>query len=375
MDAIQTYLNNVFAALPQTERALALKKEMLAGMEEKYYALKQEGKSEHEAVGGVIVNFGSIDEIAAELGDAEQPVTGRDPAERIPTKRDPAGRTPTDRDPVESPAERDPAGRIMATRNLAERDPAGREVERENMLCVSGDEAHTYLDQTKKSGLWVGVGVWLVLAGVSTMIMIDGSVRVGEAFENAGIFALMLALAPAVAIFIANGISMNKYEPYSKKKIELDVRTRLEIEQQSAGFARRFAIQLSAGVAVILFAVGAFIFAVDLVAPENENVPIALLLLCIGFGVFLMIPVGMVKSAFDVLLGKGDYADKAKNSKAGQVIGAIAAVYWPVVTGIFLLWSFLGDAWEISWIIWPVAGVVFGGVAGGIGAWYSFKAK
>ncbi|MCL2352406.1 MAG: permease prefix domain 1-containing protein, partial [Firmicutes bacterium] len=68
MDAIETYLDNVFAAFPQNKRVLALKKEMLANMEEKYHALKQQGKSENEAVGTVISDFGSIDEIAAELG-------------------------------------------------------------------------------------------------------------------------------------------------------------------------------------------------------------------------------------------------------------------------------------------------------------------
>ena len=27
---------------------------------------------------------------------------------------------------------------------------------------------------------------------------------------------------------------------------------------------------------------------------------------------------------------------------------------------IYLLWSFIFDAWDISWIIWPVAAVAFG---------------
>ena len=49
MDAIKMYLDNVFAAFPQTEQVQALKREMLSSMEEKYLALKQEGRSEHEA--------------------------------------------------------------------------------------------------------------------------------------------------------------------------------------------------------------------------------------------------------------------------------------------------------------------------------------
>ncbi|MCL2557710.1 MAG: permease prefix domain 1-containing protein [Treponema sp.] len=93
MDAIETYIDNVFAAFAKTERALALKREMLASMEEKYDDLRREGKSEHEAVGAVIANFGSIEEIASELGalgaggeaepDAGVDLTGKGKAEKI----------------------------------------------------------------------------------------------------------------------------------------------------------------------------------------------------------------------------------------------------------------------------------------------------
>ena len=41
----------------------------------------------------------------------------------------------------------------------------------------------------------------------------------------------------------------------------------------------------------------------------------------------------------------------------------IAGIYWCVVTAIFLAWSFFGNAWGVSWVIWPVAGVLFGAIA------------
>jgi len=87
MDTIKTYLDNIFAAFPQTARVLAIKREMLAGMEEKYLELKREGKSENEAVGSVISNFGSIDEIVTELGI--EPTTD-DTTEGLPVSREQA---------------------------------------------------------------------------------------------------------------------------------------------------------------------------------------------------------------------------------------------------------------------------------------------
>ena len=132
MDAIETYINNVFAAFPQTERVKTLKREMLADLEEKYHALKREGKSEHEAVGSVIANFGSIDEIAAEFGVEEKA----------------------------APAE--------------------------DCISLSQDEANSFLAQTRKSSIWIGFGVWLIMAGVSAMISISIS---GIIIQNESIFS------------------------------------------------------------------------------------------------------------------------------------------------------------------------------------------
>jgi len=72
MDTIKTYLDNVFAAFPQTDKVQTIKRDIFAGMEEKYLTLRQQGSSENEAVGIVIANFGSIDEIAQELGETEK---------------------------------------------------------------------------------------------------------------------------------------------------------------------------------------------------------------------------------------------------------------------------------------------------------------
>ena len=37
----------------------------------------------------------------------------------------------------------------------------------------------------------------------------------------------------------------------------------------------------------------------------------------------------------------------------------VAGIYWPATLIIYLLWSFIFDAWDISWILWPVAAVAF----------------
>ena len=41
-----------------------------------------------------------------------------------------------------------------------------------------------------------------------------------------------------------------------------------------------------------------------------------------------------------------------------QVAQDILSLFWPTVTCIYLIWSFLTFRWYISWIIWPIAAVI-----------------
>ena len=34
------------------------------------------------------------------------------------------------------------------------------------------------------------------------------------------------------------------------------------------------------------------------------------------------------------------------------------------VTAVYLAWSFLSGDWHITWVVWPVAGVFWGVIAG-----------
>ena len=323
MDAIKTYLDNVFTAFPQTERVRALKREMLTSMEEKYHALKQEGKSEHEAVGGVIVNFGSIDEISAELGI----IPGKD--------------------------------------------------EQEDILHLSGEDARAYLNQTKKSSRFIGLGVWIILLGVSALLLLDLEVTGAWNWEVTpgvtSIFVLFLAIAAAVPIFIVNGIKLSRFGDLDEHRVQLDTPTRTEIDQERIKFTPVFATLLSVGVALILLAVGVFVFLSEAVGVVYKSLPAVLLLNVIGFSVFMFITAGMVYSAYDVLVGKSTYVGKKSLKTSEKLISTIASVYWPLMVAVYLAWSFIGEAWGRSWIIWPIAGVAFGAIAGGISTWHETK--
>ena len=59
-----------------------------------------------------------------------------------------------------------------------------------------------------------------------------------------------------------------------------------------------------------------------------------------------------------MLLEEGDYIRRRKRWRK-QAGGVISGGYWLMVTALYLSWSFLSDGWERTWIVWPVAGVLF----------------
>ena len=57
-----------------------------------------------------------------------------------------------------------------------------------------------------------------------------------------------------------------------------------------------------------------------------------------------------------------DYTISEKKLKKKS--DAFSGAYWCIATAIYLGWSFWTMRWDFTWIIWPVAGVLFAAVSG-----------
>ena len=80
METIRNYLETMFARLPITFEVQKAKNELGQMMEDKYTELIKDGKTENEAVGIVISEFGNLDELAEELGISSFVIQGNQKA-------------------------------------------------------------------------------------------------------------------------------------------------------------------------------------------------------------------------------------------------------------------------------------------------------
>lgn len=78
MSKVTDYIDNLFFLMPRTEAAAEMRLKLIESSEDKYEALRGWGKNEEEALGIVVSEFGSMEEICAELGVAPIGMNGND---------------------------------------------------------------------------------------------------------------------------------------------------------------------------------------------------------------------------------------------------------------------------------------------------------
>lgn len=86
-------------------------------------------------------------------------------------------------------------------------------------------------------------------------------------------------------------------------------------------------------------------------------VSLCLTILLGGLAAVLFILRGVPQESYHKLLEEGDYTRARKFSPVP--VGAINTAFWLLTAAVFIGYSFTTNDWEHSWIIWPVAGVLF----------------
>ncbi len=313
MDAIKSYLENMFLHLPKSPEVIRAKDELSQMMEDKYNQLRSEGRTDNEAVGQVIAEFGNLDELAENLGISNE---------------------------------------VSALSTETEQ------------IHMTDEDVERYFKVTRESGRQVASGVALILFGVIMLILMQSIADIGIFAENIaqaiGVGGLLLMVAIAVYMFIMAGIKTDKYENMETKLVNIDPYLRNRIKLQKDEYYPSFGRTIATGVFLILLGV-ILLVTVSILEIGGDFLPqllVAGLLAMVASATALFITSGVKMGAYDKLLNEGDYSTQKKAE--ANYMQPIAGIYWLLVLGGYLAWSFLRNAWGISWIVWPIAGVLFG---------------
>ncbi len=252
---------------------------------------------------------------------------------------------------------------------LGEPEPAPAEPDAP-LRCVTMEQAADYLAQRQAAAPKLALATLLcVLSPVALLLLAALSDRPGAAIsENAaagiGLCVLLVLVAVAVAVFITCAAQVKAYAFLESEPFETACGVTGMVRECRAAFAPRHTRGKVVGtVLCILSAVPLFI-AVCLDGPDLLYVgAVCLLLVLAGIGSAVFVSGGVYWAAMDRLLEEGDYVRPRKRQNG--VVGAVSGIYWLVAAAAYLLWTF-GPWWDAqpqdTWILWAVAGVLYGAV-------------
>jgi len=239
--------------------------------------------------------------------------------------------------------------------------------ETDNFIRVSLQEMNDFLKNKAIYGTWIARGVMLCILSPIFLILLPGLSEADNGLtENAavviGLTMLLLMVSSAVGIFIVNGAKMERFQYLETNDFELEYGLVGIIKEKKAGFAATYIRNITIGVILCILSTLPLIIAAIF---EASSIAIlfftSLLLVIVSVGVYLIIAAGTIKDSYDQLLGEGDYEEEKQENE--KQVSRFGGVYWPIVTAIYLGWSFYSNNWGFTWVIWPVAGLIFAGIA------------
>lgn len=243
-----------------------------------------------------------------------------------------------------------------------------KQVETDNKTHrFSLDAAMDYMAIYKENARKVAFGVFLCIISPILLLLLAGLSEAGaitviseDACAIIGVVAILIIVALAVLLFVSFGSKTNEYDYMEKEFIELEADAENALRTEKDEFKPKYRKATMFG---IFFAIISAVPTIMCSITESAlavMIGVSTTLLFVAIGVFMIVSVGMIEGAMDRLLEEGEYTRDKK--EANKKIGPVAAVYWCAVVALFLAYSFITDDWDKSWIIWPVAGVLFGAV-------------
>ena len=235
---------------------------------------------------------------------------------------------------------------------------------------VDLEEANAFLKTKEENSRRVALGVMLCILSPVALILLGGARDYGlhNWSENVvgavGLVIMMLMIIPAVGLFVLSNLRISRFEYLEKEPVETLYGVTGMVKDRKEKFQPVYSRYMLIGIMLCVASCIPLFLSIAFHGGDSflQVAGIASVLVLAEIGVLLIVRVSIIHGSFQILLEEGSYSRESKDES--QKYGYIGGIYWCVVTAAYLLWSFLGNNWNQSWIIWPVAGVAYGAVCG-----------
>ncbi len=231
---------------------------------------------------------------------------------------------------------------------------------------VSVEEANAFMNLCKQTAGKIAAGVAVCIISPVILILLAGLSEYGvlrlseDAASGIGVSILLVMIAGAVAIFILNGMKLDKYEYMEKERLALQYGVQGIVEKKKEEYADKYRTGIVLGVTLCILAVVPLFVGVAFEANDLVMIYCTIGILClVAAGVYSMVRVCGVQESFEKLLQEGDYTIEKKSMSKKTSFFTVA--YWCVAVAVFLILSNANTdfSWKYVGMYWPVVALIF----------------
>lgn len=233
--------------------------------------------------------------------------------------------------------------------------------EHNDKKMISLSEVNEYLAINNKTRYYIAIGVVLCILSPITLlllVMLSEFNFIDATLASAiGVITLLAIVAIAVILFVISGFKLNKYEFITNKYFETQYGVTGLVNEKKNKYYQAYMIMMVIGIILCVLCVVPLL----VTAFINEGIyviaGVCALLAIVSIGVFLIVLASCQMSAYNKLLQEGDYTKEKKETS--KSVNLVSSIYWMLAVAVYLTYSFITNDWHITWIVWPIAGVLY----------------
>ncbi|MBQ9155346.1 MAG: helix-turn-helix transcriptional regulator [Eubacterium sp.] len=238
------------------------------------------------------------------------------------------------------------------------------EIENEDAVrSVSMEEANAFLLHNEKAAGHISTGVMLCILSPILLILLTGMSEIGmislgeTTAEIGGTILLLIIVSSAVALFLMAGMRGKPFDYLENSYIDTEYGVTGMVKERMSSYAETHSRLLIVGIMLCVIAAIPLLM-LQLVHYSNNTdllpiVGVAVMLAMVAVGVKMIVLTSIRQGGYQKLLEEGDY------TRMNKKIGRYDGIYWAIALAVYLCWSFVTNRWDFTWIVWPVAGVLF----------------
>lgn len=253
--------------------------------------------------------------------------------------------------------------------------PRAEAEEETQIRLISLADAADYLSLRERASVQIASGTFLCILAFMPLLLLGAAAeqfQLSEALAALiGLASLFLLAAIAVVIFMRCGFHSAPYRfiELGEFRAENDVNDMVRARKMQ--FRSTYLRGNLIGVCLCILSPLALFSGILSESDFTQVLLLCVTLLLAGMGVVSFILVGVRWASMERLLREGDFTARTQSGtrmRRERLDEQLSYAYWLLATTIYLAWSFFTHDWGRTWIVWPVAGVLFGAIRILVGA-------